>query len=181
MAACASPPRSRVSSPHIQASPSNWTSTIASSIPSPAGSTSRSGSARIATPASSAGASAARRPWPVPRRPPADLAAHACLQYGNLATGATWRFRRDGETLRVQTSGRLSSNNGEALCEAAVAGAGIALLPDFLVAEALRGGALVSILPGWRTPDLSIHALYPRTRRLSRASRAFIDALARGD
>jgi DNA-binding transcriptional LysR family regulator len=118
--------------------------------------------------------------YPAPSHP-ADLAAHACLQYGNLATGATWRFRRDGETLRVQTSGRLSSNNGEALCEAAVAGAGIALLPDFLVAEALRGGALVSILPGWRTPDLSIHALYPRTRRLSRASRAFIDALARGD
>jgi DNA-binding transcriptional LysR family regulator len=40
---------------------------------------------------------------------------------------------------------------------------------------------LVPVLSGWRTPELSIHALYPRTRRLSRASRAFIDALAHGD
>ena len=55
----------------------------------------------------------------------------------------------------------------------------IALLPEFIVAEPLRAGTLVAILPGWRGPDLSIHALYPRTRRLSRASRAFLDALVR--
>lgn len=110
---------------------------------------------------------------------PDDLAGHACLQYRNLATGSTWRFRRDGEVRRVPTSGRLSSNNGEALCAAAIAGAGIALLPEFIVAEPLRAGTLVAILPGWRGPDLSIHALYPRTRRLSRASRAFLDALVR--
>jgi DNA-binding transcriptional LysR family regulator len=73
----------------------------------------------------------------------------------------------------------LSSNNGEALCAAAIAGAGIALLPDFIVADPLRAGALVPVLPGWSGPELSIHALYPRTRRLSRASRALMDALAR--
>jgi DNA-binding transcriptional LysR family regulator len=110
---------------------------------------------------------------------PSDLARHACLQYRNLAPGSTWRFRRDGETRRVATSGRLSSNNGEALCAAAIAGAGIALLPDFIVADPLRAGALVPVLPGWSGPELSIHALYPRTRRLSRASRALMDALAR--
>lgn len=58
-----------------------------------------------------------------------------------------------------------------------LAGAGIAWLPDFDARDAVAVGALIRVLPDFRTDSLEIHALYPSHRSLSAKVRVFIDAL----
>lgn len=108
-----------------------------------------------------------------------DLAAHRLLHYSHLATGNFWRFRGPGgEERQVRAGGRLTVNNGDSLMKAAEAGLGIALLPSFLVGDAIAAGRLVEILPD-RGPDpLGIYALYPQGPFPQPKLRAFLDFLA---
>lgn len=62
--------------------------------------------------------------------------------------------------------------------DAAAAGLGIALLPDFLVAEDLAAGRLRQVLPGRDAGDVNIFALYPTRRLLEPRVRRFIDLMA---
>jgi len=114
-----------------------------------------------------------------PRRPEA-LAAHDCLLYHYLPSGDLWRFLGpEGEERSVKVSGRARLNNGEALLTACIAGLGVALMPTFLCAEALRDGRLRRLLADWRDPaELAVHAVFPATRNLSPKVRAFVDHLA---
>ncbi|KQU78196.1 MULTISPECIES: LysR family transcriptional regulator [unclassified Rhizobacter] len=95
---------------------------------------------------------------------PADLAAHACLTY--LRPGpAVWQFERHaqaGEPQResVVAQGPLRAGNSEVLRDAALAGLGIALLPDFSAAAALRAGKLREVLPDWRPVGFFGDAVY---------------------
>jgi DNA-binding transcriptional LysR family regulator len=96
---------------------------------------------------------------------PSELAAHPCLHYPRPGEPAIWRFRppvaarainrtgtdgHDAAEVAVAVSGPLSANNSEALREAALAGLGIALLPDFSAQAALRAGQLVRVLVEWQ-------------------------------
>jgi len=85
---------------------------------------------------------------------PADLAMHNCLHYPRPQERPAWTFEPPGrasthERVTVQVSGSLAANNSEALRDAALAGLGIALLPDFSAQAALQAGKLVEVLPGW--------------------------------
>ena len=85
---------------------------------------------------------------------PADLQQHNCLHYPRSQDMPVWTFTpvkavRGRETVNVPVRGSLAANNSEALREAALTGAGIALLPDFSAQEALRKGQLVAVLPDW--------------------------------
>ena len=71
----------------------------------------------------------------------------------------------------------MSSNNGDALRDAAVKGIGIASLPTFIVGEDISAGRLKVILPDNRPADLTIHALYAPNRYLAAKTRVFIDFL----
>lgn len=114
----------------------------------------------------------------VPRLP-ADLAAHSCLTYEYLAAGDVWQFRdRDGGEHSVRIAGSAHANNGSLLCALAVAGMGVLLEPDFIVAAEIRAGRLVPLLPGFRPPTSTIYAAYPSRRHLSAKVRLFVDALA---
>lgn len=114
-----------------------------------------------------------------------DLAQHATIDYANLHASRLWRFEpaNAGDAPRVvETSSRLVVNNGEAMRDMAIAGLGIIVLPRFIVAAALRSGALVEALPADETgirplPD-AIYAVYPPTRHMPRKLRAMIDHLA---
>lgn len=101
-----------------------------------------------------------------PQRP-SDLKDHACLHYGHWATRWDWTLvGTDGpETLQVQ--GPFCANNGEVLRDGAIAELGIALLPRFMVAGALAQGSLVSVLPDYPPPGLTLCALYPVNRHLA--------------
>ena len=108
---------------------------------------------------------------------PTELRDRTCLHYGYLATGNQWNLIGPEETHSVSVSGLLCSNNGEVLRDAAVKGLGIALLPDFIVSQALQQGTLQPILSNYHPPAISICVLYPINRHLSTKVRLFVEFL----
>lgn len=111
----------------------------------------------------------------VPKSPEA-LAQHATLSFV-YGPGRHWAFVRDGQSRTVDVAPRLLSTSSDAVREAACAGAGIAMLPTFLVDDALARGALRAVLPGWSLGTLKIHALHPNRRTHPARLRVFLDAL----
>jgi DNA-binding transcriptional LysR family regulator len=112
-------------------------------------------------------------------RTPADLADHACLTYEYSSDGNLWRFTdAAGESHDVKVTGFAHSNNGAMLAALAVAGVGVTVEPDFILAADVRAGRLVRILRDYAPPTINIHAVYPSRRHLSAKVRAFIDFLA---
>jgi DNA-binding transcriptional LysR family regulator len=84
---------------------------------------------------------------------------------------------RGDEVFRVTATGPVCANNGDVLMHAAIGGAGIALLPRFIVDEAIARRALAVVLPEWQAPAIAVHAVYPPTRRMPLRTRRFIDFL----
>lgn len=108
---------------------------------------------------------------------PSDLRDHTCLAYGYLSTGNQWRLTgKDGDHW-ITPRWMLCANNAEVLRDAAVAGRGIAVLPVFIAATALKTGKLRTFLGDYKTPPLSLYAIYPPTRHLAVKVRLFIDYL----
>ena len=112
---------------------------------------------------------------------PADLADHNCLQFGYGERRHCWRLRRDALEVAMEVSGTLTVNNGEMLRLAACQGLGLALLPSWLAQADLDRGALLVVLPDYDVNpgemDVSIHAVYPASRRGSSKIRVFTDML----
>jgi DNA-binding transcriptional LysR family regulator len=93
---------------------------------------------------------------------PADLADHACLGYAYLATPDVWRFANTaGEEAFVRPAGPLKANNADGLMPALLAGLGLAVQPDFVVAEALAEGTLEAVMDGWSMPASALHLVTP--------------------
>lgn len=110
---------------------------------------------------------------------PEDLARHPCLTYEYMPVRHVWPFRgKDGREHAVRVAGPLHSNNGDLLAAAAVAGAGIAYEPEFILGPDLKAGRLVPILTAYTAPLGPIYAVYPSRRYLSAKVRAFVDFLA---
>jgi len=109
---------------------------------------------------------------------PADLAQHRCLHYSNLSGGPRWRFTGPDGAESVAIRPVLTANNGEVLRTAALAGQGIVLAPDFMVPRDLAAGRLVALLPGYQTPESSVHAIWPAGATLTAKLRRFVDFLA---
>lgn len=106
---------------------------------------------------------------PAPQSLP-DLVQHNCLIY-RLGDMRRWRF----DTEAITVKGNLSSNNMDALHQAALAGLGIALLPHWLVADDLRQQRLRAVLPDAKAKPVPINALYLRNPNLPSRLRCFLD------
>ena len=108
---------------------------------------------------------------------PRDLRQHRCLHYGYQESGSQWRLEGpDGEnTYAIYCV--MWSNNGQVLKDAAANHQGIALLPTFIVGEALQDGQLRTTMTEYTAPDITLCALYPRHRHLSAKVRLFVDLL----
>jgi DNA-binding transcriptional LysR family regulator len=109
---------------------------------------------------------------------PDDLAQHDALRL----------LRRDGEALgwtlmsgskrwEGVPPGRATANSPEMLVKLAVAGAGIAAVPDHLAASSVRSGALRRVMPDWCFPPHTAWAVFPGRRLMPAKTRAFIDML----
>jgi DNA-binding transcriptional LysR family regulator len=110
---------------------------------------------------------------------PADLSRHACLIYTETATPEIWKFQsQDGRTETVHVSGPLTSTNPAFVHRMALAGHGVVRGPTFSLGADVAEGRLVPLLTGWRSHELSIHALYPHRSLLSAKIRSFVDFLA---
>lgn len=107
---------------------------------------------------------------------PDQLAAHACLIYGHTRQGE-WTYRVGERRCKVSVSGPLRANNGEMLRDAAIAGLGLTILPDFILSAALANGRLVEVLEDFRPECLTVHAVYPQHRQSSLLVRSFSDFL----
>lgn len=110
---------------------------------------------------------------------PEDLRDHSCLRYSYQISGTSWRYRGpDGDEVSVQVDGRVTANNGRGLTQAACAGLGIYLAPDFIVADPVRQGELEPVLTNWEGEELTLWVVYPDRRFLARKVRLFVDFLA---
>jgi DNA-binding transcriptional LysR family regulator len=113
---------------------------------------------------------------------PQDLIRHHCLHYPRAHDAPAWTFesRTQGDTaerLTIPISGPLSANNSEALRDAALAGLGIALLPDFSAQSGLKQDKLVTILPQWRPVGAfaeQLYAIRPYSPHVPLAVTAFV-------
>ena len=113
-----------------------------------------------------------------PIKTPEDLRRIPALCYSNLKSPSRWPYKtKEGHSNSVRVSGRLYSSNGEALREAAVKGVGVGCQPTFIVHQELEKGSLVPLLTDYEWYGMSLYALYPQTRHLSRRVRALIDYL----
>lgn len=109
---------------------------------------------------------------------PDDLANHATLGFDSQHERQTWLLTaRDGATARVDLRPRLVCHSFDVLLHSALAGCGIALLPESVVRSALASGDLVAVLPDWTLPQGIFHVVFPHRRGLLPAVRAFIDFL----
>lgn len=109
----------------------------------------------------------------------ADLAQHECLVLvGSHGREDLWRLRDgEGREESVRVRGRLESNLGDSLRDAALAGLGIALHSTWHVDEDLRAGRLQRVLPDHALIN-GIHAVMPQRRLVPPRVRAFVDFLA---
>ncbi len=121
---------------------------------------------------------------------PADLVSHACLHYPRAQDTPAWHFEPQpaeqdaadaaapaAQRITVPVSGPFAANNSEALRDAAIAGLGIALMPDFSAQEALQSGVLVEVLPQWQPVGAfgaQMYAIRPYAAHVPRAVAAFV-------
>ena len=95
-------------------------------------------------------------------RHPHDLTQHDCLVF--VPAGRTWLFETTRGVVSVDLRPRMSANDAVVLTAAALEGNGIALLPSYAVAAALRAGTLVRVLDGFTVPTVWMKALVPEDR-----------------
>jgi DNA-binding transcriptional LysR family regulator len=112
----------------------------------------------------------ARRGTP---RTPDDLLVHDAINRVN----DEWPLLHDGRVIRIHPRARFTADNGAALVPAALAGLGIALLPDFLIAGHLASGALVAVLPDYPMPEAGVYVVRPPGGSASCKVRVLIDIL----
>lgn len=108
---------------------------------------------------------------------PADLAQHAVLAYALMAMGENWEFEGPDGRVFAKVVPRFRSNSGGTCRAGALQHLGIILQPSFLVGEDLRSGALVEVLPKYRSIELGVYAVYPTRKHLSPKVRMLVEFL----
>jgi DNA-binding transcriptional LysR family regulator len=111
-----------------------------------------------------------------PRRPQL-LAKHDCLIMTSHREPTTWTFEVRRKPLRIAVRPRASANSFVLLRELAVAGLGIARLPDNAAESSVRAGALRAVLDAFAPPPMPWHAVFPSARYRSPKLRALLDLL----
>jgi DNA-binding transcriptional LysR family regulator len=110
---------------------------------------------------------------------PQELRERETLDYGGELDPGPWQLvGAQGESMRAEHTPRVLCHDFIVLREAALAGLGIAQLPESVVREDLRSGALTRVLPDWSSPEGIVHVVFPSRRGLLPAVRVFIDFLA---
>lgn len=111
-----------------------------------------------------------------PKRPE-DLKDHTCVHYSLADAPDRWSFFRKGKRVQVRVPGRLKVNSDAATRGAALADAGIGILPAFAVATELEAGTLVPVLTSYEPPPVAMHALMPPGAASTAKVRAFVEFL----
>jgi DNA-binding transcriptional LysR family regulator len=118
-----------------------------------------------------------------PLKSPSDLAAHNCLTYRLNLGKSTWRFRDpDGAITEIPATGSFQSDNGQAVLHLALAGMGVALMPDWAIRSEVAAGRLRILFPKYQVSYIEfengVYAVYQKTRHRSTKVRVFVEFLA---
>lgn len=108
---------------------------------------------------------------------PSEIAQHPVIAYSLLSMGEQWEFEGPAGLVSVKVTPRMRTNSGDTCCEAALQHQGIVLQPSFLVGTHLASGALVEILPQYRSIEPGVYAVYPTRKHLTPKVRTLIDFL----
>ncbi|MFO7602979.1 MAG: LysR family transcriptional regulator [Gammaproteobacteria bacterium] len=108
---------------------------------------------------------------------PSELAQHKVLAYSYWSSNDVWHFDGPEGEVAVKTRPVLVTNNGDTCRAAALQGHGIILQPSFIVGNDLVSGALVEILPAYRSLELGIYAVYPTRQHVAPKVRLMINFL----
>ena len=110
-------------------------------------------------------------------RVPADLASHTVIAYSYRSGGDEWQFDGPDGRVSVRTRPSVHTNSGDTCRTAALQHQGIILQPDFLVGPDLKRGALVELMPDYRSIELGVYAVYATRKHMPMKSRRLIDFL----
>ena len=118
----------------------------------------------------------AKRP---PPGTPQDLTAHNCVNLRLPTHGGlyAWEFERGGRELKVRVEGQLVLNTTALILDAALAGFGLAYLPEDQVRSDLASGRLIRVLADWCQPFPGYHLYYPSRRQPTPAFALLVEAL----
>jgi DNA-binding transcriptional LysR family regulator len=112
-----------------------------------------------------------------PQRPE-DLLRHNCILSRERTHMNRWAFCIDGAIREIDVNGRMAVDEGDMQLQLALQGIGIVRLTRLTVAQAVRAGRLVSLLPEFSAEQaLPINAVYPHRRHLAPKVPAFVDFL----
>jgi DNA-binding transcriptional LysR family regulator len=119
-----------------------------------------------------------RHPTP---KTPQDLTAHNCINIRLPTAGGiyAWEFKKGERELNVRVEGQLIFNTATMAVTAALAGVGLACVPEERVSAHLRNGVLLRVLGDWCPSFSGFHLYYPSRRQPTPAFVAVIDALRR--
>jgi DNA-binding transcriptional LysR family regulator len=108
---------------------------------------------------------------------PDELSDHDCLLFTGFSRPREWRLVGPEGPLSVTVSGRVATNNVDALCDAALGGQGVTMGATLQAWPYLRSGELVRVLPEYEFAPSAIFAVFPSARQLSTKVRAMVDFL----
>jgi DNA-binding transcriptional LysR family regulator len=114
---------------------------------------------------------------PIPTHP-RELSTHNCMHFTHYLRADEWNFDDHGRPVSVRVRGRMRTDNQEALMDAVLAGAGLAVLPTWLIKEQLDGGRLHRVLTEFEAPRTPVYAVFPRPGPPPNKVRAFVEFLA---
>ena len=114
-----------------------------------------------------------------PPRTPQDLTDHACINLRLPTLGGlyAWEFEQNGREMRARVDGQLVFNTIDLMLQAAMAGFGLAYVPEDKAAACLADGSLVRVLADWCPPFPGYHLYYPSRRQQTPAFALLIEAL----
>lgn len=110
---------------------------------------------------------------------PQDLIGHNCIRLRLPSHGGlyAWEFEKSGRDVRVRVEGQLTYNTTAQMLTAAIAGAGLAYVPEGLAQPFLAKGRLKRVLADWCLPYSGYHLYYPSRRQPSAAFALLVEAL----
>ncbi|MEO9573577.1 MAG: LysR family transcriptional regulator [Tateyamaria sp.] len=114
-----------------------------------------------------------------PIEDPEDLQSHNCVSFSRMRAGGTWGFKKEKAKREVKIHSNLAADQGDTLVEYAANGAGIVMMPEWVMAKELADGRLVKILEDWDAPSIPLYIVYSASGAIPLRVRLLVDFLRR--